>query len=176
MDIIVDIDGTLANIEHRLHFIRKPSLRVIEGTDNVKRGDYEAWKAWNPNWPAFERACIHDAPIPEVIELVNSLGVYDSNGNQTNRLIFATGRHEWTRGGTMGWLYSNVDVYRLAEYPLYMRADGDHRPDHVVKREMLYKMRTDGYDPKLAIDDRQQVVDMWRAEGLICAQVAKGDF
>jgi hypothetical protein len=26
------------------------------------------------------------------------------------------------------------------------------------------------------VDDRQKVVDMWRAEGLTCFQVAPGDF
>jgi len=27
-----------------------------------------------------------------------------------------------------------------------------------------------------ALDDRQQVVDMWRERGIRCLQVAKGDF
>lgn len=36
--------------------------------------------------------------------------------------------------------------------------------------------RNDQFDPSLAIDNRRRVVDMWRAEGLVCAQVAEGDF
>ncbi len=36
-------------------------------------------------------------------------------------------------------------------------------------------MRHDGFDPKLAIDDRRRVVEMWRSQGLVCAQVAEGE-
>jgi hypothetical protein len=57
-----------------------------------------------------------------------------------------------------------------------MRADRDRRADDVVKRELLARMRADAFEPQLAIDDRRRVVEMWRAEGLICAQVAEGDF
>ena len=59
---------------------------------------------------------------------------------------------------------------------LYMRGDKDRRGDDIVKRELLAGIRSDGFDPKLAIDDRRRVVDMWRSEGLVCAQVAEGEF
>jgi hypothetical protein len=45
-----------------------------------------------------------------------------------------------------------------------------------VKRELLARIRSDGFDPAVAIDDRQRVVQMWRREGLVCAQVAEGNF
>jgi hypothetical protein len=57
-----------------------------------------------------------------------------------------------------------------------MRSDNDYRADFIVKEELLAQLRADGYNPVMAFDDRQQVVDMWRENGLICAQVAKGDF
>jgi hypothetical protein len=41
---------------------------------------------------------------------------------------------------------------------------------------MLDKMRKEGFNPTMAFDDRQQVVDMWREKGLTVAQVDKGDF
>ena len=59
---------------------------------------------------------------------------------------------------------------------LYMRSDSDYRPDHEVKSQMLDKMRKEGFNPTMAFDDRQQVVDMWRERGLTVAQVDKGDF
>ena len=37
-------------------------------------------------------------------------------------------------------------------------------------------MSADGFNPTMAFDDRQQVVDMWRERGLTVAQVAEGDF
>ena len=57
-----------------------------------------------------------------------------------------------------------------------MRVDGDHRPDYLVKREAIERLRANGWDPVLAIEDRRQVVDMYRAEGLICLQCAEGNF
>lgn len=59
---------------------------------------------------------------------------------------------------------------------VYMRKDGDHRPDNEVKSELLARIRADGHDPIMAFDDRDQVVKMWRAAGIPCAQVADGNF
>jgi hypothetical protein len=58
----------------------------------------------------------------------------------------------------------------------YMRSDKDYRADYIVKREMLDKIRADGYDPVLVFDDRTSVVNMWREAGLRAVQVAPGDF
>jgi hypothetical protein len=74
----------------------------------------------------------------------------------------------------MAWLGKYGVGYVL--HKLYMRRDGDHRPDDIVKREMLQQMRVDGWSPIMAFDDRNQVVEMWRANGVPCAQVASGDF
>ena len=59
---------------------------------------------------------------------------------------------------------------------IYMRSDTDYRSDVIVKREMLDKMRANGYDPKMVFDDRDAVVQMWRDAGLKAVQVAPGDF
>ena len=57
-----------------------------------------------------------------------------------------------------------------------MRRVGDYRPDVEIKKEMLDRIRKGGFRPCIAIDDRDCVVAMWRAEGLTCLQVAPGDF
>lgn len=59
---------------------------------------------------------------------------------------------------------------------LFMRADGDMRADNIVKAELFDTHVRDNYDVKFVLDDRQQVVDMWRAMGLKCVQVEPGDF
>lgn len=148
MDVIVDVDGTLSDPTHRLHFIKtKPK-----------------------DWPAFFDACKNDAPNAWVCNLV--LGLI---GDPANKIIFCSGRPERVRQPTVQWLqrflWSQSD-----KLPLYMRKDDDFREDSVIKREMLQRMRNDGFKPVLAIEDRSQVVKMWRAEGLTCAQVAEGDF
>jgi predicted kinase len=40
---------------------------------------------------------------------------------------------------------------------------------------MLDKIREDGYEPFIVIDDRPSVVNMWREAGLICLQTAPGE-
>ena len=54
---------------------------------------------------------------------------------------------------------------------MYLRADDDFRNDADVKEEILGEIREDGFDPQVAIDDRQRVVDRWRELGINCYQV-----
>jgi hypothetical protein len=57
-----------------------------------------------------------------------------------------------------------------------MRADKDFRADHIVKEEMLSFLRSSGNEILFVVDDRQQVVDMWRRNGVICLQCDEGKF
>lgn len=59
---------------------------------------------------------------------------------------------------------------------LFMRADGDQRSDDIVKAELFDTYIRDNYDVQFVLDDRNQVVNMWRRMGLKCIQVAEGDF
>jgi hypothetical protein len=69
-----------------------------------------------------------------------------------------------------------MDLYGGLYPPIFMRLIGDRRPSHVVKREGLLQARAEGFDPKLVFEDRKDDADMWRAEGLLCCQVAEGDY
>jgi hypothetical protein len=60
---------------------------------------------------------------------------------------------------------------------LRMRNAGDNTPDDVLKEQWLHAMPIKDRARLVAVfDDRQRVVDMWRANGVPCFQVAKGDF
>jgi FMN phosphatase YigB (HAD superfamily) len=147
MDIIWDVDGTLLDIQHRVPCIRPP-----EGT--------------RKDWKKFRSLAQFDTPIAPNIAVCRALFDYG------HRIIITTGRMEEEREITV----LTLNRYGVNWYDMFMRAQDDHRIDCVVKRELLYFMREKGINPILAFDDRQQVVDMWRGEGLICMQVAKGDF
>lgn len=149
MDIIVDIDGTVADPSHRLHLVK-----------DLPPGQ-------KPDWEEFFARVEQDATNEPIVDLVWRLG-----STRGTSLIGCTGRPERIRSKTARWL----NAAGLFFDALYMRADGDHRPDHLVKRDLLKQMRLDGFDPKIAIDDRSSVVAMWRSEGLICLQCAEGDF
>lgn len=140
---LFDIDGTLADLTHRLHHIQKQPK----------------------DWDAFFEACQADVPISHVLDLVAQL-------SNTTHVVFVSGRSDRVRNATEAWLRKQG----LNDHPLYMRKDGDHRPDYQVKAGLLERIRADGWEPIMAFDDRDQVVEMWRAKGIPCAQVARGDF
>jgi predicted kinase len=86
--------------------------------------------------------------------------------------IIMSGRDEVCRPETEAWL----DAEGIEYDELYMRPKGDMRPDNIVKYELFDQHVRDEYNVIMVFDDRQQVVDMWRAIGLTVAQVAPGDF
>jgi len=75
---------------------------------------------------------------------------------------------------TVWWLDNNLgwDVWDS----ISLRKNKDFRKDSIVKREM-FELIKDTHDVLWVIDDRQQVVDMWRKDlGLTVLQVADGKF
>ena len=146
MIFLVDIDGTLADLSHRLHFIEKKPA----------------------DWDGFFAACTGDSPIPEVIETVR----YLARGGA--KIILVSGRSDAIEEATMDWLRKH-DIPWTA---IYMRKAGDHRHDDIVKAELLEQIREDWREYPIlgAFEDRKQVVDMYRAQGLRVFQVAEGDF
>ncbi len=142
MIIAFDLDGTLADITHRLHFIQKHPK----------------------DWRAFFAACEHDKPIQRMCYLANTL-------LSAHRVEIWSGRSEEVRKQTEEWLRTHVGEYDA----LRMRSAGDYRPDDVVKAEWLDALNP-LQRPLIAFDDRDRVVQMWRSRGVICCQVAPGDF
>jgi hypothetical protein len=153
---VFDLDSTLADPTHRLWYIQKP----------------------DPDWRGFFAACGGDEPIVPIVSLYKHLWNGAEEGQYEDRIryyamIIVSGRSDECLPQTEVWLQ---DVANLAYHALYMRKAGDHRPDHLVKSELLDQMLADGWEPILFIDDRQQVVDMWRSRGYTCLQCAPGSF
>jgi predicted kinase len=87
-------------------------------------------------------------------------------------VVLMSGRSAEFRPHTERWLATNGIAYD----ELHMRAEGDARKDSIVKRELFDAHVRGVWNVAFVLDDRQQVVDMWRSLGLICLQVAPGDF
>lgn len=87
-------------------------------------------------------------------------------------IIVLSGRDEVCRPETEFWLEQQGIGYEA----LFMRPEGDTRKDAVVKLELFRQLVASRWHVLGVVDDRQQVVDMWRRVGLFCAQVAPGDF
>jgi hypothetical protein len=58
-----------------------------------------------------------------------------------------------------------------------MRVDQDFRKDAIIKKELFMNNVHNKFFVEFILDDRKQVVDMWRNDlGLTVFQVAEGDF
>jgi len=158
MIAIFDLDGTLALNEHRQHFLEeKPE-----------------------NWKAFEEACVDDKPNMPIIQIYQNLNICI-----WDKVYIFSGRSEDVKDQTFRWLvkYELMKSWDIHNDRLRMRKSGDYRDDREVKKEMFEDLKNDPELLKLInekqiviFDDRRKVVDMWREMGLVCCQVAPGDF
>lgn len=113
---------------------------------------------------------LDDAPRRNVIRLVKFLrfaGV---------KVIFLSGREgtQEVRSHTEVWLRNYAG--KTPDEPLFMRPEGDFRRDSIIKLELFDAHVRNHFNVLCTLDDRNQVVEMWRSIGLDCLQVAPGAF
>lgn len=148
---IFDIDGTIADVTHRLPLILDPKV-------------YGAKKQWTK----FHEACEHDSKIEPVTKFLTTIA------NLDYEIWLFTARPEWTRELTAQWLRRHSIPYSR----LRMRDDDDYSCDVDVKRHMYHhEIATAGEaSVQFVVEDRTRVVEMWRSLGLICLQCAPGNY
>lgn len=76
---VFDLDGTLADCSHRLHF--------ITGEER--------------DWAAFYAACLKDTPIHHMVRLCYDL-------SEMNNIVFVSGRSDECREATEAWLDAHL--------------------------------------------------------------------
>ena len=81
--IIVDLDGTLANCEHRVHYVQNQPK----------------------NWREFHGRCVEDPLNDWCLTLINAMR------NEGVTVILLTGRDEKYRPHTIEWLDKNIVTY-----------------------------------------------------------------
>lgn len=116
----------------------------------------------NKDWDSFYEHCDEDPVISHVSFLAQELG-------KDHSIFILTGRPERVRKKTQKWLMEHYIPYDR----LLMRKDEDHRPDYVIKAEMVDSLKLPIW---LAIDDRDRVVKMFRDKGILCLQCREGDY
>lgn len=116
--------------------------------------------------PYDASTCLNDLVNHPVRIIIESL-------NKSHDIIFVSGRESKYQPQTVDWIGRYL---RLKEWALFMRATDDNRKDSIVKQEIYDQFIKDKYDIEFVLDDRDQVVEMWRANGLTCLQVAEGNF
>ena len=89
-------------------------------------------------------------------------------------IVYATGRAGEYNDITEMWLQENG--LRTPGSLLFSRLPGDYRKDNIVKEIILeFEIKT-RYGILFVVDDRKQVVDMWRSHGNVVLQCDEGDF
>jgi hypothetical protein len=145
--VIFDLDGTLALIDDR---------RDLATKDNGKF-DWDVF--FDPDNISL------DVPNDTVIQMANILH------KQGFRIFILSGRSDVTHQATVNWLNDNGiwwdHLVMRPQNHLYM-------PDNDLKQMWLDSIGKDNV--AMVFDDRNQVVDMWRQNGLTCFQVADGNF
>lgn len=102
--------------------------------------------------------------------VANTLRLFSKNGYQ---ILLVSGREDRFKDPTIKFLENHDITYDR----LLMRKSKDFRKDSIVKREIYEDTIKGKYYVEFVLDDRDQVVDMWRQElGLSCFQVNYGDF
>ena len=92
---------------------------------------------------------------------------------QGYQVILLSGREDKFREPTMRFL----DKHQIGYDLLLMRTSNDFRKDNIIKRELFEGEIQGKYFVEFLLDDRNQVVDMWRKDlHLPCFQVNYGDF
>lgn len=145
--ILCDLDGTLADLNHRLKYIKGPGKK---------------------DWDMFHAECVNDAPNWDVIDILRRLETANCG---CAHVYILSGRNSVVREETVQWLEEHVCEHWDYDTQLIMRKANDRRPDTVVKKEMVDNLGLTPDDVLCVLDDRQCVVDMWRENGFRCLQV-----
>ncbi|MER5754400.1 AAA family ATPase [Streptomyces sp. NPDC002088] len=142
----------------------------VDGLPNVVLVDLDGTVAKMADRSPFEWDRVgEDAPHDDVIDLVNTL--HDAGAV----IVFVSGRDGSAYDQTREWLARYVGEW-TREALLLMRPAGDMRKDSIVKGEIYERDIQGQYNVWLVLDDRDQVVQMWRQRGLRVLQVAPGNF
>lgn len=104
-----------------------------------------------------------NVPVAHIVRTYAAAGV---------RVVLLSGREDRFRPHTKRWLAHHEVPYDH----LFMRTTKDFRKDSLIKREIFEREIASRYNVLFVLDDRDQVVEMWRDMGLTCLQVAYGAF
>ena len=145
MLVVFDIDGTLADIEHRLDYVRsKPK-----------------------NWKAFDAGIPNDKVNRPVAE------VFDAMIMGGHTVILASGRSERTRIATQDWLRKNS--FSMYQKLYMRKADDFRSDDVLKLEILDEIISDYGKKPDMVFDDRPRVVRAWRSQGIFVFNVYQGE-
>ena len=140
------MDGTLCDVRSVSHFVERPS------SGGLFRRDFEA----------FHSGSLECPPFPAVVELLRNLR------NDGHLVLVVSAREARWAFLTALWL----EEHAIAYDEMFLRANGDYRPDAVIKRDIAERISR-RFRPRLAIDDRDEIIEVWRSFDIPSAKVLR---
>ena len=137
---VFDIDGTLADNDHRQHYL-----------------------SGNKNWDAFFAEQHKDEPYQAVLDVLHALA-YDRVKMLGDKIIIVTARDERFRNDTHDWLNKHIE-FDLTD-SVFMRPLGHRGNDDILKVDIIKQWLVDnpGYKVGAIFDDRHRIIDAFRNE------------
>lgn len=167
--IIFDLDGTLADCEHRRHFVDPEKnenvlTNIYYSKGNLHRQYFykDSTNEFTPDWKSFYEACDKDEVIiPVALQfyaLVERYGI--------KHLHIWSGRCESVRDKTIRWITKYLSDDLDFSTQLKMRPISDNTPDDQLKEKWLDEELAKGNNIEFVFDDRPKVIRMWHRRGM----------
>ena len=131
----------------------------IDGTlsDNSKRLHFIKRKDRKKDWKSYHSMIYTDKPIIPMVLIYRII-------HRAIPIVIFTGRFESSRYITNKWFTEyNIPF----PFKMLMRSDGDYTTNEELKRRMLMNLKR-SWNPILAIDDNDNVIDMFLSEKVLC--------
>ncbi len=138
--IVFDMDGTLTDVSSIRHLVAQ----------GAKVRNFDEFHTQSVNCPPM-------GWVKNCALLAKELGL---------TVIQVTARQEKYRPHTSWWLADNG----VPSDGLYMRPNGDYRPDYEVKLHMVMSLQK-RFDIVMAFDDNPSIIDMWEELDIPCTVV-----
>jgi phosphoglycolate phosphatase-like HAD superfamily hydrolase len=164
LNIICDLDGTIALDHGRAHHLHHPSCAKYPNPNNHNVGCL--CTAEERDWKSYFDACETDEPCHAVIEVINALS------QQGHDIWILSGRSMSASIKTLAWLKK----YHVEYEYIQMRSVEDRTADDVLKLDWAEAFNLTPKNTLFVLEDRTRVVEAWRAAGFRCFQVAPGNF
>lgn len=112
------------------------------------------------DWPRFHGSMVLDQPIPHTVARVRE------HKEAGDKILVLSMRPERFRQVTKDWL----KVHDIPFDELWLRPENDKRPGVQMKEKIYREDLAPRYDVQTAYDDRQDMTDMWAANGIPTAR------
>lgn len=144
MIYVFDIDGTIANNEHRKHLLPQNDLHLTS------------------SWSDYNRACSGDSPIIQLINMINNLA-------ELSEVYIMTSRSDEVEWRTLEWLQDNDVEYDV----IYMRSRFDNRKDYIIKEMWLNDLCDGDKTSVIIFEDNPNVIKHLRSCGYTVMSVCE---